>query len=160
MTALVTLNNFQHIDQYLHADLPQIGVMDGGHEESLRNVIEVSRSHYWSLSSLAKIFRDGSKFLVIQFAFPPIQTCIVGCSSIKVTRIDIPSLWGQEVAYNTKLGTWPRCQRMEVNRRTVAILVVVVLFLVIVADFGLKVDETADRRPSVASLNQNKREYN
>ena len=46
------------------------------------------------------------------------------------------------------------------GRRTMTILVVIVLFLLIVTDFGLKVDETADRRPSVASLNPNRREYN
>jgi len=40
-----------------------------------------------------------------------------------------------------------------------AILVIIVLFLIIVTNFGLKVDETADGRPSVASLNPNKREH-
>lgn len=41
-----------------------------------------------------------------------------------------------------------------------AIFVVIILFLFIIADFGLKVDETADGRSSVASLNRNKHEYN
>lgn len=99
---LVTPNNAEHADQYLDANLPQIGVVNGGHEEPLGNVIEVSRiPHCWSLGTPAIVFREGSKVLVVQFAFPSIQARVVGRPSVKVTRIKIPSLWGQEVAYST-----------------------------------------------------------
>jgi len=81
--------------------------MNRGHEESLGNVVEVSRiPHCGSLSAPAIVFREGSKVLVIQFAFPSIQACIVGRSSVEVTGIKVPSLWGQEVACSTnQLGT-------------------------------------------------------
>lgn len=40
------------------------------------------------------------------------------------------------------------------------ILVAIVLFLLIVTNFGLEVDETADGRPSMAFLNPNRGERN
>ena len=108
----VTLNNTKHTDLYLDTDLPQIGVVNGWHEEPLGNVVEVSRiPHCGSLGTPAIVLREGSKVLVIQFAFPSIQARVVGRSSVEVTRIKISSLWGQEVAYNTKtLATWTQCQ--------------------------------------------------
>ena len=36
------------------------------------------------------------------------------------------------------------------------ILVVILIFILIITDFGLKVDETADGSPPMASLNPNK----
>ena len=44
--------------------------------------------------------------------------------------------------------------------RTVTILVVIVLFLLIITNFGLKVNETANGGPSVAPLKPNKHGYN
>ena len=41
-----------------------------------------------------------------------------------------------------------------------AILVIIILFLLIVTNLGLEVDETADGRPSMASLNPNRGECN
>ena len=119
--------------------------MNGGHEEALGNVVKISGiSHCWPLGTPAVIFREGGKVLVIQFTLPSIQACIVGRSSVEVARFEIPSLRSQEIAYSVnELGT-RSMPRREVNKRTVTILVVVVLFLLVIADFGLKVDETAD----------------
>ena len=98
---LVTPNNAEHTDRYLDADLPQVGVVNGGHEEPLGNVVEVSRvPHCGSLGTPAIVFREGSKVLVIQFAFPSIQARVVGRSSVQVTGFKIPSLRCQEVTYN------------------------------------------------------------
>jgi len=109
---LITPNNTEHMDQYLDADLPQVGVVDGGHEEPLGNVVEVSRiPHCGSLGTPAIVFCEGSKVLVVQFAFPSIQACVVCRSSVEVTGIKIPGLWGQEVTYKTNpLATWTQCQ--------------------------------------------------
>lgn len=109
---LAAPNDTQHADQYLYADLPQVGVVNGRHEESLGNVIEVSRiSHCRSLGTPTVVLREGSKVLVIQLTFPSIQACIIGRSSVKVTGIDVPSVRSQEVAYNANLsGTWSHCQ--------------------------------------------------
>ena len=109
---LVTPNDTGYTNQYLDADLPQVGVVNGGHEESLGNVVEVPGiPHCGSLGTPAVILREGSKVLVIQFAFPPIQARVVGRSSVEVAGLEIPSLWGQEVAYNMNpLGTRSQCQ--------------------------------------------------
>ena len=95
-------------DKYLYADLPQVGVVNGGHEEPLGNIVEVSGiPHCGSLSTSAVVFCEGRKILVIQFTFPSIQACVVGRSSVKVARINISSFRGQEVTYNPKpSGTW------------------------------------------------------
>ena len=99
---LVIRDDTEYTNQYLDADLPQVGVMNGGHEESLGNIVEVSRiPHCGSLGTPAIVFRESSEVLVVQFAFPSIQTSVVGRSSVEVAGIKIPSLWGQEVAYNT-----------------------------------------------------------
>ena len=132
--------------------------MNGGHKKPLGNVIEIPRiSHCRSLGTPAVVFCECGKVLVIQFTFSSIQTCIIGRSSIKVAGIDISSLRGQEVTCNVnESGHWVSAPKRQVNWRTMTILVVIVLVLVVIADFGLKVDETADGRPSVALLSHNK----
>jgi hypothetical protein len=87
----------------------------------------------------------------------PIQTRIVDRPPVKVTKIEICSLWGQEVTYSAKkLGYQVLMLVCKVKKHTMAILIIVVLFLLIVTDFGLEVDEAADGRPSMAPLNHNK----
>jgi hypothetical protein len=52
-------DNSQHKHTYLYANLPQISVVNGGHEESLRDVIEVSRiSHHRPLGTPAVVFGE------------------------------------------------------------------------------------------------------
>jgi len=131
---LVTPNSREQLDQYLDADLPQIGAVNGVHEPPSGNVVEVPRVAGRACCSLP---HEGGKVLVTRFAFPSIQADVVGRSSVEV-RIKTPNPWGQEAAYNTNpLAT--RTQRQyKMNRHNVIILVIVVLPLLVITDFGLK----------------------
>jgi len=130
---LVTPNSREQLDQYLDADLPQIGAVDGVHESSSGNVVEVPGS----LGAPAVVFHKGGKVLVTRFAFPSIQVDVVGRSSVEV-RIKTPNPWGQEAAYNKNPLATGTQHQYKMNRHNVTILVIVVLPLLVITDFGLK----------------------
>lgn len=89
---------------HFHSNLPKIGIVHGGHEQPLRNFVQVARvAHSRSLGAFAVVLCDTSQVLIIEFAFVSVQTSMIRLSSARVFVLSIyASVGRQEVAWTVR----------------------------------------------------------
>jgi hypothetical protein len=112
--------------------LPEIGVLDRRHQETLGDFVHISSiTNSRTLVALTDVFRDPGQVLVVEFPLASVQPYVVGWS---------PGTF--VVSISLRLG----------NEFISAILVFLVFLVFVFIHFGLHVKEAVDCRAFVTSL--------
>jgi len=77
--------------------LPEVGILDGGHQKALRHFIHVpSVTNSRTLIALTDILRYPCQVLVIEFSFASVQPHVVGWSPDTVFVVTLAFRLGDE----------------------------------------------------------------